>query len=61
MGNRLLQEAKKFVEEAKNATGSGQHEAIEKAKNALSSAYANSTLAQKKQLRELQNELDQLM
>lgn len=60
MGNRLLQEARKWVAEAKNATGSGQYEAIEKAKNALSSAFANSTLAQKKQLRELQKELDQL-
>lgn len=61
MGDRLFQEARKSVALAKNATGSGQHEAIERARNALSSAYANSTTAQKLQLRELQNELDQLL
>lgn len=60
MGNRLFQEARQFVEMAKNTTGSGQHEMIMKAKNALSSAYANSTDAEKKQLREMQDELDQL-
>lgn len=61
MGNRLFQEARKSVELAKNATGSGQHAAIDRAKNALSSAYANTTLAEKEQLRQLQNELDQLL
>jgi hypothetical protein len=33
---------------------------ISKAKNALSSAYANSTFAEQSQLQEMQNELDQL-
>lgn len=60
MGNRLFKEAKNAVQNAINATGSGQHELINIAKNSLSSAYANSTMAQKKQLRQLQEELDQL-
>jgi len=57
MGNRLFQDARKFVDAAKN---SYSEEAHLKAKNALSSAYANSTTAEKEQLRELQKELDQL-
>lgn len=60
MSNRLFLDARKFVELAKDSSGSGQHEVIEKAKNALSSAYANSTIAEKQQLRELQKELDTL-
>ena len=44
MGNRLLQDARKFVEVAKN---SGSEEAHLKAKNALSSAYANTTISRK--------------
>jgi len=58
MANRLFIEARRSVELAKNATGSGQYEAIERAKNALSSAYANSTVAEQAQLREMQNELN---
>ncbi|MDZ5470306.1 DUF3813 domain-containing protein [Bacillus sp. 31A1R] len=61
MGNRLFQEARRSVEMAKNSTGSGQHDSIERAKNALNSAYANSTLAEQAQLREMRNELDQLV
>lgn len=60
MGNRLFQEARHSVELAKNATGSGQHSAVEKAKNALSSAFANSTNAERRQLSQMQNELDEL-
>lgn len=60
MGNRLFIEARNSVELAKNATGSGQHQEIEKAKNALSSAFANSTMAERRQLSQLQNELDEL-
>lgn len=45
MANRLFQQARQMVELAKDATGSGQHEMIAKAKNALSSARANSTFA----------------
>ncbi|MFE8700336.1 DUF3813 domain-containing protein [Cytobacillus sp. FJAT-54145] len=60
MVNRLFLEARRSVDLAKNATGSGQHTAIDRAKNALSSAYANSTSAEQAQLRQMQNELDQL-
>lgn len=60
MGNRLFIEARNAVEQAKNATGSGQYDAIDKAKNALSSAFANSTMAERRQLSQLQSELDQL-
>lgn len=61
MGNRLFIEARNSVDMAKNATGSGQHQAIERARNALSSAFANSTNAERRQLSQLQNELDQLL
>ncbi|MCC3355561.1 DUF3813 domain-containing protein [Bacillus sp. REN16] len=64
MGNLLFQKARETVEIAKQAsTGQSDpsfQDAISVAKNALSSAYANSTTAEKEQLRELQNELDQL-
>jgi hypothetical protein len=64
MGNRLFQKARETVEIAKLANA-GQSDAsvddaISVAKNSLSSAYANSTTAEKEQLRELQKELDQL-
>ncbi|MEH7224884.1 DUF3813 domain-containing protein [Bacillus sp. JJ1566] len=64
MGNPLFQKARETVEVAKLASA-GQsdtslQDAISVAKNALSSAYANSTTAEKEQLRELQTELDQL-
>ncbi|WP_338472135.1 DUF3813 domain-containing protein [Niallia sp. XMNu-256] len=57
MSNRLFQDARKLVEAAKN---SYSEEAHLKAQNALSSAYANSTTAEKKQLQELQEELGSL-
>jgi polyhydroxyalkanoate synthesis regulator phasin len=60
MGNRLFQEARKFVDLAKNCEPGIKNEAISKAKNALSSAFANSTFAEQRQLHELQKELDQL-
>jgi hypothetical protein len=56
MGNRLFQEAKKAVEMAQN----GSEESIHRAENALSSAFANSTLAEKQQLHQYQDELDHL-
>ncbi|MFC4182151.1 DUF3813 domain-containing protein [Saccharococcus thermophilus] len=64
MGNRLFQEARKAVMQAKQAA-SGQADihldlAIAIAKNALSSAYAHSNTAEKAQLRQFQEELDQL-
>ena len=60
MANRIFQDARKFVDLAKNSGTSEQGDAISKAKNALSSAYANSTIAEKEQLQVLQKELDGL-
>ncbi|GIN37927.1 MULTISPECIES: DUF3813 domain-containing protein [Heyndrickxia] len=61
MANRLFQQARQYVEMAKDASGNGnQQELISKAKNALSSAYANSTFAEQQQLQELQSEIDRL-
>jgi hypothetical protein len=60
MGNRLFQEARYSVELAKSASSGEKQAAILRAKNALSSAYANSTVAEQAQLSELQNELEQL-
>ncbi|MFD2443161.1 DUF3813 domain-containing protein [Bacillus sp. CGMCC 1.16607] len=60
MGNRLFQEARTFVELAKSAEASEKQTAISRAKNALSSAYANSNLAEQAQLAQMQSELDQL-
>ena len=57
MANKLFQQARKFVEEAANGDHN-QEQTIEIAKNALSSAYANSTEAEQVQLRELQNKLE---
>lgn len=59
MGNHLFQEARRFVEMAKSASPADRQASVEKAKNALSSAYANSTTAEKSQLQEMQTELDQ--
>ncbi|WP_282171871.1 DUF3813 domain-containing protein [Cytobacillus firmus] len=56
MGNRLFQEARKYVDIAKNSAG---EETVSRAKNALSSAFANSTAAEQAQLREMQQELEQ--
>lgn len=55
--NRLFQEARHFVEQALN---NSSPEAIDIAKNALSSAYANSTFAEQRQLRQLQEQLDRI-
>ncbi|MEW9051395.1 MAG: DUF3813 domain-containing protein [Neobacillus sp.] len=60
MGNQLFQEARRFVEMAKSADPAERDSVIEKAKNALSSAYANSTIAEQSQLQEMQNELEQV-
>jgi hypothetical protein len=60
MGNQLFQEARRFVEMAKTASPADQPAAITKAKNALSSAYANSTVAEQGQLQKMQSELDQV-
>ncbi|MFJ7365056.1 DUF3813 domain-containing protein [Peribacillus frigoritolerans] len=59
MGNKLFQKAREFVEEALHSEQDGdQHKTEEIAKNALSSAFANTNEAEKEQLRELQQELE---
>ncbi|PKR86744.1 DUF3813 domain-containing protein [Heyndrickxia camelliae] len=58
MTNRLFQQAKFFVERAKGSPNDEQ--TIQKAKNALSSAFANSTIAEQNQLNKMQDELEQL-
>lgn len=58
MGNRLFQEARRFVEIAKNANPAEKNFAIERAKNALSSAFANSTVSEQRQLHLMQDELE---
>ncbi len=60
MGNRLFQEARKAVQLAKSAEPAEQSAAIDSAKNALSSAYANTTMAEKEQLRAFQDELNSI-
>lgn len=57
MGNQLFRQARDFVEKARV---SKDIHSIEVAKNALSSAYANSTTAEKEQLREMQIVIDSL-
>lgn len=57
MGNQLFQQARDFVEKARVTRDT---HSIEVAKNALSSAYANSTTAEKVQLRDMQTILDSL-
>jgi hypothetical protein len=63
MGNQLFQKAREAVQIAKQAVNeqhSESEKAINVAKNALSSAFANSTMTEKRQLHQLQDELDQL-
>ena len=60
MGNQLFQEARRFVEMAKSANPADLDSSVAKAKNALSSAYANSTVAEQAQLQQMQQELDQI-
>ncbi|MFC4322348.1 DUF3813 domain-containing protein [Litchfieldia salsa] len=64
MANPLFQQARETVAIAEKAQA-GQVdlcpiEAMNVAKNALSSAFANSTTAEKEQLHDLQDRLDQL-
>ncbi|ALC91887.1 hypothetical protein AM500_20400 [Bacillus sp. FJAT-18017] len=60
MANQLFQQARHFTATALTAPTEGRQEAIAKAKNALSSAYANSTRAEQIQLGEMQSRLDNL-
>ncbi|MGG3573343.1 DUF3813 domain-containing protein [Bacillus gobiensis] len=64
MRNELFDQAKDFVFHA-DQTASGKTtgdltHAISAAKNAVSSAFANSTDAERAQLRKMQNHLDRL-
>ncbi|CUA79347.1 DUF3813 domain-containing protein [Anoxybacillus suryakundensis] len=57
MGNPLFQQAKKAVAKAKEER---TERAIAFAKNTLSSAFANANDAERRQLHDLQDELDAL-
>ena len=59
MRNELFSRAQKAVEMAQMG-GSDQTELINKARNELSSAFANSTLAEQAQLHDMQDILDSL-
>lgn len=59
MGNKLFQKAREFVDEALHSEQDGDQQRTEEiAKNALSSAYANTNNAEKEQLSELQEKLE---
>ncbi len=60
MANKLFQEVRRFVEAAQNTDPANRAQAIAVARNALSSAYANTTEAEQRQLRDMQKELDSL-
>ncbi|UOY92126.1 DUF3813 domain-containing protein [Ectobacillus sp. JY-23] len=60
MGNMLFQQARDAVTQAVQCIGAEQQQMVEKAKNALSSAYANSSTAEKTQLRDMQQQLQDL-
>ncbi|APH05944.1 DUF3813 domain-containing protein [Bacillus weihaiensis] len=64
MANQLFQQAREAVAYANSvASGSAngdQQEAVMKAKNALSSAFANCTDAERAQLREFQQTIETL-
>ncbi|MDM5153814.1 DUF3813 domain-containing protein [Bacillus sp. DX1.1] len=58
MGNLLFRQARDAVSEAVSCSnGTEQQDLVYRAKNALQSAYANSSTAEKVQLRELQEQL----
>ncbi|MCD7034943.1 DUF3813 domain-containing protein [Metabacillus sp. GX 13764] len=58
MGNKLFQKAREMVRKAENSEAGSQ--TAEKAQNALSSAYAQSSDAERGQLKSLQDDLNQL-
>jgi hypothetical protein len=59
MGNQLFQQAKNFVSEfLQGGNSDEQQEKQETAKNAISSAFANSSAAEQAQLNELQQHLE---
>lgn len=64
MSNRLFQEAIRFVENAERIAAGNEsgdlQAALETAENALRSAYANTTTAEKAQLSAYQQRLEQI-
>ncbi|MFB6587811.1 DUF3813 domain-containing protein [Bacillus thuringiensis] len=61
MGNLLFQQARDAVENAVScSSGTEQQDLVYIAKNALQSAYANSSTAEKVQLREMQEQLQNI-
>ncbi|MED4850697.1 DUF3813 domain-containing protein [Caldifermentibacillus hisashii] len=57
MANQLLQQAREFTKRLKQKNDISQDN-IDKANNAISSAFANSTEAEKELLQQYQQELD---
>ncbi|MEN0665778.1 DUF3813 domain-containing protein [Caldifermentibacillus hisashii] len=57
MANQLLQQAREFTKRLKQKNDISQDD-IDKAKNAISSAFANSNEAEKELLQQYQQELD---
>ncbi len=58
MGNQFVRQAKKMVEKVKQSPYDVSYEDIEKVKNAISSAFANSTDAQREFLQTYRKELE---
>lgn len=57
MANQLLQQAREFTKRLKQKNDISQDD-IDKANNAIASAFANSTEAEKELLQQYQQELD---
>ncbi|MEH6888898.1 DUF3813 domain-containing protein [Bacillus sp. JJ864] len=61
MGNLLFQQARDAVSQAVSCSNDSEQQAlVNKAKNALLSAYTNSSTAEKVQLHEMQEELQSI-
>ena len=61
MGNLLFQQARDAVANAVScSSGVEQQDLVYRAKNSLQSAYANSSTAEKVQLREMQEQLQNI-
>ncbi|MDP7977563.1 DUF3813 domain-containing protein [Bacillus multifaciens] len=61
MGNLLFQQARDAVSQAVSCSNDSKQQAlVNQAKNALLSAYTNSSTAEKVQLREMQEELQSI-
>lgn len=58
MANKLFQKARETVKSAEHPSDISQTEAAGKAQQAISSAYAQSTDAERRQLRQLQDDLN---